>query len=94
MPFTMVPTNIHCVYCLVLRSYVSLAHLIHTLQILFLNKDDIFKEKIKHSDIRTHFPDYEGESGDVQAGREYFRTRFTKLSRKSGQAREREIYVQ
>ncbi|KLO17557.1 guanine nucleotide-binding protein alpha-2 subunit [Schizopora paradoxa] len=62
--------------------------------ILFLNKDDIFKEKIAHSNIKTHFPDYEGEPGNVQEGREYFRQRFTKLSRKSsGQAREREIYV-
>lgn len=61
--------------------------------ILFLNKDDIFKEKIKHSDIKNHFPDYDGEPGDYNAGRDYFRARFTKLSRKSGQAREREIYV-
>jgi len=63
--------------------------------ILFLNKTDIFAEKIQHSDIKTHFPDYEGEPGDVNAGREYFRQRFTKLSRKSGhgQTREREIYV-
>lgn len=38
--------------------------------------------------------DYEGEPGDVQQGKDYFRSRFTKLSRKSGQAREREIYVQ
>ncbi|KAL5535027.1 hypothetical protein ACEPAF_3118 [Sanghuangporus sanghuang] len=61
--------------------------------ILFLNKDDIFKEKIKNSDIKNHFPDYEGEPGDAIQGRDYFRSRFTKLSRKSGQAREREIYV-
>ena len=38
--------------------------------------------------------DYEGEPGNAIQGRDYFRSRFTKLSRKSGQAREREIYVQ
>ncbi|THH03623.1 hypothetical protein EW145_g6135 [Phellinidium pouzarii] len=62
--------------------------------ILFLNKDDIFKEKIMHSDIKNTFPDYEGEAGNAVQGREYFRSRFTRLSRKSGQNREREIYVQ
>ncbi|TDL22342.1 guanine nucleotide-binding protein alpha-2 subunit [Rickenella mellea] len=61
--------------------------------ILFLNKDDIFRKKILHSDIKTHFPDYEGEPGNAEEGRQYFKSRFTKLSRKSGQARERELYV-
>ncbi|KAH8111446.1 guanine nucleotide-binding protein alpha-2 subunit, partial [Phellopilus nigrolimitatus] len=61
--------------------------------ILFLNKNDIFNEKIQHSDIKNTFPDYDGEPGDALQGREYFRSRFTKLSRKSGQTREREIYV-
>ena len=28
--------------------------------IVFLNKDDIFKEKIKHSHLADHFPDFKG----------------------------------
>jgi guanine nucleotide-binding protein subunit alpha len=34
--------------------------LIHVTQILFLNKLDLFTEKIQHSDIKSVFPDYDG----------------------------------
>ncbi|KAL0578375.1 hypothetical protein V5O48_003627 [Marasmius crinis-equi] len=44
--------------------------------ILFLNKNDLFEKKIPNSDIKNFFPDYDGESGDVKAGREYFKKRF------------------
>ncbi|OCB89782.1 guanine nucleotide-binding protein alpha-2 subunit [Sanghuangporus baumii] len=51
-------------------------------------------DSICHSQwFRQTSIDYEGEPGDAIQGRDYFRSRFTKLSRKSGQAREREIYV-
>lgn len=35
-------------------------HAYHRNQILFLNKLDLFTEKIQHSDIKAVFPDYEG----------------------------------
>ena len=38
--------------------------------------------------------DYEGESGDVRAGRDYFKRRFAKLAQKAGRSKEREIYIQ
>ncbi|KAH7330709.1 heterotrimeric G protein alpha subunit 4 [Rhizoctonia solani] len=48
--------------------------------ILFLNKNDLFSEKVKKSPIRRYFPDYEGQEGDAAEGRKYFRRRFLKLS--------------
>ncbi|CAE6532108.1 unnamed protein product [Rhizoctonia solani] len=48
--------------------------------ILFLNKNDLFSEKVKKSPIRRYFPDYEGSEGDAAEGRKYFRRRFLKLS--------------
>lgn len=64
------------------------------LQILFLNKLDLFTEKIQHSDIRHVFPDYEGEPQNVEQGKDYFRKRFLRLAQKSSRTKEREIYVQ
>lgn len=79
-------------------------------QILFLNKDDLFRKKILHSDIKNFFlvshlsmtglsilrlnQDYEGEPGDAKAGRDYFKRRFTRLAHKAGRSKEREIYIQ
>ncbi|KAG8857418.1 hypothetical protein FRB96_005717 [Tulasnella sp. 330] len=62
--------------------------------ILFLNKTDLFEQKIKTSNIRTFFPDYEGDQGDAKAGKDYFKRRFLKLSAKSNRQKEREIYTQ
>jgi len=61
--------------------------------ILFLNKNDLFQKKIPHSDIKNFFPDYDGESGDVKAGRDYFKRRFARLAQKAGRSKEREIYI-
>ncbi|KAG8834075.1 hypothetical protein FRC18_002652 [Serendipita sp. 400] len=61
--------------------------------ILFLNKLDLFSEKILHSDIKAVFPDFDGKPKDVMEGREYFRKRFLRLAQKSSRTREREIYV-
>ncbi|KAJ6605466.1 heterotrimeric G-protein alpha subunit, GPA2-like protein [Mycena vulgaris] len=61
--------------------------------ILFLNKNDLFEKKIKTSDIRSFFPDFEGEAGSALAGRDYFRKRFGRLAQKAGRAKEREIYI-
>ncbi|GBE78577.1 Guanine nucleotide-binding protein alpha-2 subunit [Sparassis crispa] len=60
--------------------------------ILFLNKNDLFEQKVKHSDIKNFFPDFDGEPGDAHAGRDYFKKRFAKLAQKAN-AREREIYI-
>ncbi|TRM62816.1 heterotrimeric G protein alpha subunit 4 [Schizophyllum amplum] len=61
--------------------------------ILFLNKNDLFQRKIPHSDIKNFFPDFDGEPGDVRAGRDYFKKRFAKLAQKAGRNKEREIYI-
>ncbi|KAF8707058.1 hypothetical protein AX14_013708 [Amanita brunnescens Koide BX004] len=66
----------------------------HTSIILFLNKNDLFEHKIQHSHIRNFFPDFEGESGDAKAGRDYFKKRFAKIAQKAGRSKEREIYIQ
>jgi guanine nucleotide-binding protein subunit alpha len=62
------------------------------LQILFLNKNDLFEKKVQHSPIKNFFPDYEGEPGDPRAGRDYFKRRFARLAQKAN-AKEREIYI-
>jgi len=61
--------------------------------ILFLNKNDLFERKMATSDIKTFFPDFDGESGDPKAGREYFKKRFGRLAQKAGRSKEREIYI-
>ncbi|KAJ6568483.1 heterotrimeric G-protein alpha subunit, GPA2-like protein [Mycena capillaripes] len=61
--------------------------------ILFLNKDDLFQKKIKTSDIKSFFPDFDGEPGNAIAGRDYFKKRFGRLAQKAGRAKEREIYI-
>ncbi|KAK0337509.1 hypothetical protein LTR94_004065 [Friedmanniomyces endolithicus] len=51
--------------------------------ILFLNKTDLFREKIASgaAPIREHFPDYTGGSRDVEAGQEFFARKFKNLVR-------------
>lgn len=46
--------------------------------ILFLNKSDLFREKIKTKHIKDspHFVDYDGEEGDYEAGVAYFKEKF------------------
>ena len=92
--------------------------MLNLLQILFLNKSDLFEKRVPVSDIKNFFPvrkclliiwdsklilirvgirsrkDYDGEPGDIRAGKDYFRRRFTKLAQKAGRAKEREIYIQ
>jgi guanine nucleotide-binding protein subunit alpha, other len=57
--------------------------------ILFLNKIDLFHQKIGMSPVSTHFPDYKGKEGDAQAAKEYFANRFRAINQTAG----REIYV-
>lgn len=46
--------------------------------ILFLNKIDLFREKIEsgESPVSKFFPDFKGEPTDVKASQEYFAGRF------------------
>ncbi|KAJ3447094.1 guanine nucleotide-binding protein g(o) subunit alpha [Anaeramoeba flamelloides] len=46
--------------------------------ILFLNKKDLFDEKIKNVDIRVTFKEYKGENEPEEAG-EYIKSEFVKL---------------
>lgn len=51
--------------------------------ILFLNKIDLFREKIAsgRSPIREHFPDYAGGDTDVEEGQHFFARKFKNLVR-------------
>lgn len=59
--------------------------------ILFLNKIDLFREKIQSgtAPIRDHFPDYSGGDRDVEAGEQFFAQKFKNLVRDPG----KEAYV-
>ena len=59
--------------------------------IIFLNKMDIFREKIQSgkAPIRDVFPDYTGDDKDVAAGQEFFARKFKNLVRDPG----KEAYV-
>lgn len=58
--------------------------------ILFLNKADVFANKIRdpNQQISASFPDFSGRPGNYQDGVQYFKQRFQSLSR--GQ---KEVYV-
>ncbi|KAI7817300.1 guanine nucleotide-binding protein subunit alpha [Gamsiella multidivaricata] len=57
--------------------------------ILFMNKTDIFRQKIQYSSIKAYFPDYEGPDNDMAEATEFFRKRFTRLNR----SEHKEVYV-
>lgn len=52
-----------------------------TALILFLNKMDLFKEKLESSPISNYFPDYEGECTNVDAASKFFQSKFLALNR-------------
>merc|ERR1711991_45560 len=56
--------------------------------VLFLNKSDLFAEKIKSVDMRVCFPDYKGGL-EYTAASEFLQHKFKKLNRRTG----REIYA-
>ncbi|KAF9117041.1 hypothetical protein BGX27_005591 [Mortierella sp. AM989] len=62
---------------------------IDTAMIMFMNKTDIFREKIKTSNITGYFPDYSGPVGDYNAAKEFFRSKFMRLNRSEN----KEVYV-
>lgn len=57
--------------------------------ILFLNKVDLFKEKLEVSPVRDYFPDFQGANNDFDATCRFFADKFRGLSRN----REQEIYI-
>ena len=57
--------------------------------ILFLNKKDLFAEKIKRSPLKLCFPEYEGENSYSQ-GVSYIQSRFENIDRSQ---REDDIYT-
>jgi len=48
--------------------------------ILFLNKEDLFREKIKRSDLSKCFPEFTGEPGDQAAAFEFIKNQFVSLN--------------
>ncbi|KAL3456361.1 guanine nucleotide binding protein, alpha subunit [Aspergillus heterothallicus] len=57
--------------------------------ILFLNKIDLFKDKLEISPISKHFPDYNDSNTDFDAATKYFADRFRGINR----IPDREIYI-
>ncbi|GAA6008796.1 hypothetical protein JCM10207_001727 [Rhodosporidiobolus poonsookiae] len=55
---------------------------VRTSIILFLNKIDLFREKLPRSPIANFFPDYTG-GADLQAACDYFSSRFVSLNQSS-----------
>lgn len=57
---------------------------INTSMILFLNKIDIFKEKILVSPVSKWFPDFKGDDKNFEQTSGYFRKRFQRLNHNPG----------
>jgi len=72
------------------RGVVGNDALHHVAMILFLNKEDLFSEKIKRSDLRKCFPEYNGPQGDKEAAFEYIKNQFISLNSNPN----RKIYTQ
>jgi len=72
------------------RGVVGNDALHHVAMILFLNKEDLFSEKIKKSDLKKCFPDYTGPQGDKEAAFEYIKNQFISLNSNPN----RKIYTQ
>jgi len=55
----------------------------HTSVILFLNKEDLFRQKVINSSIKRYFPDFEGAESDATDGMNYFKKRFLRIHSKA-----------
>ncbi|KAL8901738.1 MAG: hypothetical protein Q9207_005049 [Kuettlingeria erythrocarpa] len=74
---------------LLFESIMSLTWFKKSSIILFLNKIDLFKEKLTDKPIKDYFPDYSGAVDDYSAASQYFANKFRALNKTEG----REIYV-
>lgn len=74
---------------LLFESIMSLTWFKRSSIILFLNKIDLFKEKLAEKPIKDYFPDYTGSDDDYNAASQYFANRFRSLNR----TEDREIYI-
>jgi len=72
------------------RGVVGNDALHHVAMILFLNKEDLFTEKIKRSELKKCFPEYNGPLGDKEAAFEYIKNQFISLNSNPN----RKIYTQ
>jgi guanine nucleotide-binding protein subunit alpha len=54
---------------------------IRTALILFLNKMDLFKAKLRSCPIPRYFPDYSGDPTDTKAASQFFQSKFKGLNR-------------
>ncbi|KAF7327280.1 Heterotrimeric G-protein alpha subunit 4 [Mycena kentingensis (nom. inval.)] len=61
--------------------------------ILFLNKDDLFQQKILTSPLKPYFPEYDGPEGDVVAARKFFKQQLTLIAIRSGRSKDKEVYL-
>ncbi|KAK9452401.1 guanine nucleotide binding protein, alpha subunit [Limtongia smithiae] len=52
--------------------------------ILFLNKIDIFRDKVLASPLRNYFPDYDRPDDDIEGAKNYILERFVRLNRCEG----------
>ncbi|KAG2233323.1 hypothetical protein INT48_007759 [Thamnidium elegans] len=59
---------------------------VNTSMILFLNKIDIFKEKILTSPVSKYFPDFKGDNLSFEETSDYFRKRFQRLNHNSSKS--------
>lgn len=66
---------------MIFDSVCNSQYFVNTAMILFLNKIDIFKDKLVTSDLSRWFPDYNGPPNDYKESCDFFRRRFTKLNR-------------
>ncbi|ORZ10395.1 guanine nucleotide binding protein, alpha subunit [Absidia repens] len=62
---------------------------VNTSMILFLNKIDIFKDKINVSPVSRWFPDFKGDNNDFEQTRSYFKKRFQRLNQNT----EKRVYT-
>lgn len=65
------------------ESIANSKYFVKSALILFLNKIDLFREKVLsgRSPIRDHFPDFTGADKDVEAGQAFFEKKFKNLVR-------------
>lgn len=57
--------------------------------ILFLNKRDLFQEKLKNKSLVRYYPDYNGEDGDYEESSDFFKKKFHKKNKNKN----KQVYI-